>query len=43
VPALRHLSRPDLRARGVRLGKALQLVNVLRDAPRDLAAGRWGG
>lgn len=26
--------------RGVRLGKGLQLVNVLRDLPRDLAAGR---
>jgi farnesyl-diphosphate farnesyltransferase len=27
-------------ARGVRLGKALQLVNVIRDAPSDLAEGR---
>ncbi|MBI5365453.1 MAG: squalene/phytoene synthase family protein, partial [Planctomycetes bacterium] len=27
-------------ARGVRLGQGLQLVNVLRDLPRDLAAGR---
>ncbi len=27
-------------ARGVRLGKALQLVNVIRDAPADLLAGR---
>lgn len=36
VPALSTLKRPDRVARGVRLGKALQLVNVLRDAPRDL-------
>lgn len=36
VPALANLRRPDRVARGVRLGKALQLVNVLRDAPRDL-------
>jgi farnesyl-diphosphate farnesyltransferase len=27
-------------AKGVRFGKALQLTNVLRDAPRDLRAGR---
>ena len=27
-------------ALGVRFGKALQLTNILRDAPRDLAAGR---
>ena len=40
VPAAVHMSAPDLVARGVRLGKALQLVNVLRDAPADLAAGR---
>ncbi len=32
--------RERLIARGVRLGKGLQLVNVLRDCPRDLAAGR---
>src|SRR5207253_2226434 len=31
---------PELVASGVRLGKALQLVNVIRDAPADLAAGR---
>jgi farnesyl-diphosphate farnesyltransferase len=40
VPTVRRLARPDFVARGVRLGKALQLVNVIRDAPADLAAGR---
>ncbi len=40
IPSLARLARPDLRARGTRLGKALQLVNVLRDAPNDLAEGR---
>lgn len=40
LPPVRRLTRPDLLARGVRLGKALQLVNVLRDAPADLAQGR---
>ena len=40
VPGLERLARPDYVARGVRLGKALQLVNVLRDIPADLAEGR---
>lgn len=40
VPGLSRLARPDYVARGVRLGKALQLVNVLRDIPADLAEGR---
>jgi len=40
VPGLERLSRPDLVARGVRLGKALQMVNVLRDIPSDLREGR---
>ena len=40
VPGLGRLARPDFVARGVRLGKALQLVNVLRDIPADLAEGR---
>ena len=40
VPAAVKMSRPDLRGRAVRLGKGLQLVNVLRDAPEDLAARR---
>src|SRR5439155_14034231 len=36
----RRLNRPGFVARGGRLGKALQLVNVIRDAPADLALGR---
>jgi farnesyl-diphosphate farnesyltransferase len=40
VPGLERLARPDFVARGVRLGKALQMVNVLRDIPSDLAEGR---
>jgi farnesyl-diphosphate farnesyltransferase len=40
VPAAARLKRPDFVARGVRLGKALQMVNVIRDAPADLAQGR---
>ena len=39
----RRLARwnlPEMRARGVRFGKALQMTNVLRDAPRDLRHGR---
>jgi farnesyl-diphosphate farnesyltransferase len=40
VPRVRRLQRPDFVARGVRLGKALQMVNVIRDAPRDLRDGR---
>jgi farnesyl-diphosphate farnesyltransferase len=31
---------PAMRARGVRFGQGLQLVNVLRDLPRDLRIGR---
>ena len=30
----------EMRERGIRLGKGLQLINVLRDFPRDLAGGR---
>jgi farnesyl-diphosphate farnesyltransferase len=40
IPSVRRLQRPDFVARGVRLGKALQLVNVIRDAPADLRLGR---
>ena len=40
VPGLGRLQRPDFVARGVRLGKALQYVNVIRDTPRDLVEGR---
>src|SRR5262249_50709655 len=40
VPTVSRLSRPDFVARGVRLGKALQVVNVIRDAAADLREGR---
>ena len=40
VPTVRRLARPDFVARGVRLGKALQYVNVIRDAAQDLGQGR---
>lgn len=40
VAGLSHLSGRELRGRGVTLGKALQLVNVVRDAAADLRAGR---
>lgn len=40
VPDLAHLAAPELRRRGVALGKALQLVNVIRDVRADLQIGR---
>jgi farnesyl-diphosphate farnesyltransferase len=40
LPPGRALGSAELRQRGVALGKALQLVNVVRDAPADLRAGR---
>jgi farnesyl-diphosphate farnesyltransferase len=40
LPEAAHLARPDRMARAVALGKALQMVNVVRDAPADLAEGR---
>lgn len=39
-PALATLRGADLRQRGVALGKALQLVNVVRDVVSDLRIGR---
>jgi farnesyl-diphosphate farnesyltransferase len=39
-PRLAGWDATAMRARGVRFGKALQMTNVLRDAPRDLLAGR---
>jgi farnesyl-diphosphate farnesyltransferase len=39
-PRLRRWDLPRMRALGVRLGKGLQLTNVLRDLPRDLRQGR---
>jgi farnesyl-diphosphate farnesyltransferase len=38
--AVSHWDAKRLSAAGVRFGKALQLVNVLRDIPRDLRLGR---
>lgn len=40
LPALSHLAGPDLRRRGISLGNALQLVNVIRDVRADLQIGR---
>src|SRR5438034_6328168 len=39
-PRLRRWHLAERSAQGVRFGKALQMTNVLRDAPRDLRAGR---
>ena len=39
-PALAGWDLERMSAKGVRFGKALQLTNVLRDAPSDLQAGR---
>ncbi len=40
TPALRKWDRAAMSGLGVRFGKALQMVNVLRDVPRDLRTGR---
>lgn len=40
VPALAVLASPQLLACGIGLGNGLQMINVLRDVPRDLAIGR---
>ena len=39
-PRLAAWAPAAMRARGVRFGKALQMTNVLRDVPADLAQGR---
>lgn len=36
----RGMEHGEMRERGIRLGKGLQLINVIRDFPRDLAGGR---
>lgn len=36
----RVLEHEEMRQRGIRLGRGLQLINVIRDFPRDLAGGR---
>jgi len=40
LPALSRWSGEEMRAKGVRFGKGLQMTNVLRDIPQDLAKGR---
>lgn len=40
VGALHSWNSPEMCALGVRFGKGLQLVNVLRDIPKDLRIGR---
>ncbi len=40
TPALRKWDRARISDLGVRFGKALQMVNILRDVPRDLRVGR---
>jgi farnesyl-diphosphate farnesyltransferase len=40
LPALSRWDLADLREKGVRFGKGLQMTNVLRDIPRDLRIGR---
>ncbi len=40
TPALGKWDRARMSELGVRFGKALQMVNVLRDVPRDLGMGR---
>lgn len=40
VEALHSWNTPEMCALGVRFGKGLQLVNVLRDIPKDLRIGR---
>jgi farnesyl-diphosphate farnesyltransferase len=40
LPELEGLATPAFEALGVRFGKGLQLVNILRDVPADLRKGR---
>ncbi len=40
IAALKHWDHEHYSALGIRLGKALQLTNILRDLPRDLRIGR---
>lgn len=40
IPAIGRLDAPFLLSNGVRFGKGLQLVNILRDIPADLQKGR---
>lgn len=38
--AARRWNLPDMREKGIRFGKALQMTNILRDCPKDLRIGR---
>jgi farnesyl-diphosphate farnesyltransferase len=40
LPELQTLATPHFAELGIRFGKGLQLVNILRDLPKDLRAGR---
>lgn len=40
VPQCRDLDAAQMNAWGIRYGKGLQLINILRDLPRDLRRGR---
>lgn len=40
LPKCSRLPREEMIAHGVRFGKGLQLVNILRDQPKDMAQGR---
>lgn len=40
LPELRDADAAALEERGLRLGKGLQITNILRDIPKDLAIGR---
>ena len=40
VPALKHWDKQSYAKLGIRLGKALQLTNILRDVAQDLRIGR---
>lgn len=40
LPELENVDGEALRERGIRLGKGLQITNILRDIPKDLRIGR---
>jgi farnesyl-diphosphate farnesyltransferase len=40
LPELKNLATPHFEELGVRFGKGLQLINILRDLPKDLRNGR---
>lgn len=40
LPECADLPRAEMIAHGIRFGKGLQLVNILRDQPKDIAQGR---